>query len=176
MNEKRDVRAFPVIAASILHLLESSSTPQTFADLFREARASEPVSCTACGERACAVNGESETVAPVLVVNLTWMETPSSDSIAQLVRGALLPFDAAVAFGGGSDGIYQCVAVVCFKGDHYTAYARPPPSSVDLRYPPRWTLRDRFVDRGSGDVDWLLEELSGGAKPKLPALLVYVRV
>ena len=27
MNEKRDVRAFPVIAASILHLLESSSTP-----------------------------------------------------------------------------------------------------------------------------------------------------
>ena len=47
MNEKRDVRAFPVIAASILHLLESSSTPQTFSDLFREARASEPVSCTA---------------------------------------------------------------------------------------------------------------------------------
>jgi len=47
MNEKRDVRAFPVIAASILHLLESASTPQTFADLFREARASEPVSCTA---------------------------------------------------------------------------------------------------------------------------------
>ena len=26
----------------------------------------------------------------------------------------------------------------------------------------------------SGDLDWLLEELSGGAKPKLPALLVYV--
>ena len=47
MNEKRDVRAFPVIAASILHLLESASTPQTFSDLFREARASEPVSCTA---------------------------------------------------------------------------------------------------------------------------------
>jgi len=47
MNEKRDVRAFPVIAASILHLLESSSTPQTFSDLFREARANEPVSCTA---------------------------------------------------------------------------------------------------------------------------------
>ena len=61
-------------------------------------------------------------------------------------------------------------------GDHYAAYARPPPSSVDLRYPPRWTLRDRFVDRGSGDVDWMLGELSGGAKPKLPALLVYVRV
>ena len=124
MNEKRDVRAFPVIAASILHLLESASTPQTFADLFREARASEPVSCTSCGERACAVNGESETVAPVLVVNLTWMETPSSDSIAQLVRGALLPFDSAVAFGGGAEGMYQCVAVVCFRGDHYTAYAR----------------------------------------------------
>ena len=116
-----------------------------------------------------------ETVAPVLVVNLTWMETPSSSSIAQLVKGALLPFDAAVAFGGGSEGTYQCVAVVCFKGDHYTAYARPPPSSVDLRYPPRWTLRDRFVDRGSGDVEWMLGELSG-AKPKLPALLVYVRV
>ena len=79
-----------------------------------------------------------ETVAPVLVVNLTWMETPSSDSIAQLVKGALLPFDAAVAFGGGAEGMYQCVAVVCFKGDHYTAYVRPPPSSVDLRYPPRW--------------------------------------
>ena len=47
MNEKRDVRAFPVIAASILHLLESSTTPQTFADRFREARANEPVSCTA---------------------------------------------------------------------------------------------------------------------------------
>ena len=175
MNEKRDVRAFPVIAASILHLLELASTPQTFADLFREARASEPVSCTSCGERACAVSGSMETVSPVLVVNLTWMETPSSDSIAQLVRGALLPFDSAVAFGGGAEGIYQCVAVVCFKGDHYTAYARPPPSSVDLRYPPRWTLRDRFVDRGSGDVDWMLGELSG-AKPKLPALLVYVRV
>ena len=116
-----------------------------------------------------------ETVAPVLVVNLTWMETPSSNSIAQLVKGALLPFDSAVAFGGGAEGMYQCVAVVCFKGDHYTAYARPPPSSVDLRYPPRWTLRDRFVDRGSGDVDWLLAELSG-TKPKLPALLVYVRV
>ena len=40
----------------------------------------------------------------------------------------------------------------------------------------RRTLRDRFVDRGSGDVDWMLEELSGGGKPKLPALLVYVRV
>ena len=116
-----------------------------------------------------------ETVAPVLVVNLTWMETPSSSSISQLVTGALLPFDSAVAFGGGATGTYVCVAVVCFKGDHYTAYVRPPPSSVDLRYPPRWTLRDRFVDRGSGDLDWLLEELSG-AKPKLPALLVYVRV
>ncbi len=175
MNEKRDVRAFPVIAASILHLLESASTPQTFSDLFREARANEPVSCTACGERACAVSGQMDTVSPVLVVNLTWMETPSSDSIAQLVRGALLPFDSAVAFGGGAEGMYQCVAVVCFKGDHYTAYARPPPSSVDLRYPPRWTLRDRFVERGSGDVEWLLEELSG-PRPKLPALLVYVRV
>ena len=175
MNEKRDVRAFPVIAASILHLLESASTPQTFSDLFREARASEPVSCTSCGERACAVSGSMETVSPVLVVNLTWMETPSSESISQLVKGALLPFDSAVAFGGGSEGIYQCVAVVCFKGDHYTAYVRPPPSSVDLRYPPRWTLRDRFVDRGSGDLEWLLSELSG-AKPKLQALLVYVRV
>ena len=39
----------------------------------------------------------------------------------------------------------------------------------------RRTLRDRFVDRGSGDVDWMLGELSG-AQPKLPALLVYVRV
>ena len=45
----------------------------------------------------------------------------------------------------------------------------------DLRYPPRWTLRDRFVERGSGDVEWMLGELST-AKPKLPALLVYVRV
>ena len=91
MNEKGDVRAFPVIAASILQLLESASTPQTFSDLFREARANEPV-CTACGERACAVSGSMETVSPVLVVNLTWMETPSSSSIAQLVKGALLPF------------------------------------------------------------------------------------
>lgn len=172
--EQRDVRTFSVNAALVLNLLATAHSP-TFADLFREARADAPVSCRACGERPCAVSGAMEAVAPVLVVNLTWVSTPAPAAVAQLVRGALLPFDAGVAFDGGAAATYLCVAIVCFKGDHYTAYARPPPSAVDLRYPPRWTLRDRFVDRGSGDLEWLLGELSG-AKPKLPSLMVYVRV
>ena len=111
----------------------------------------------------------------MLVVNLTWMETPSSDSIAQLVRGALLPFDARWPSAAARK------AFINASPSSASRATTTRPTRGRLRLP--WTCATRRAGRsatvlwtGSGDLDWLLEELSGGAKPKLPALLVYVRV
>lgn len=168
--------------------LHAEEPEAAFHDLVRRSRAPEPLSCPVTGERTVAVAARAAAPARVLALNLNWASTGARhDDVAAVLRGALCPLDARRALADGTsddDGepdVRTLVAVVCFCADHYTAYVRPPPSVVDLDYPPSWTCHDRFLETGAGLADWLVDQVApppdppnDRLRPKLPSLLFYV--
>ena len=164
--------------------LHAEEPEAAFHDLVRRSRAPEPLSCPVTGERTVAVAARAAAPARVLALNLNWASTGARhDDVAAVLRGALCPLDArrALADDGGEPDVRTLVAVVCFCADHYTAYVRPPPSVVDLEYPPSWTCHDRFLETGAGLADWLVDQVApppdppnDRLRPKLPSLLFYV--
>ena len=181
-----------VVAASAAQILDAHRTDPAapFHDLVRRSRAPEPLSCPTCGERAVAIAARVRRPADVLAVNLHWPPGASHDDVADVLRGALLPLDARAALadddddprGGEASGPPRAlVAVVAFCADHYTAFTRPRPLSIDAAHPPTWTFHDRFVATASGPEAWLVDECapppaaSGDRRrAKLPSLLLYM--
>lgn len=110
-----------------------------------------------------------------------------------LLSAAAQPFDARAAFddfcGEDDDAAARqtpthdaadaryLVAVVCFRSDHYTAFQRTSaPSKIDAHHKVFWTYHDRFLEKSSGDFDWLLDQCAPRtphAKTLQPCLLFF---